>query len=865
MKRIEARYAARALGALLITLITLIAMTSTAQTSSSSETPPLTKKNSTDTPQTPDQVQRANATSQNEQASSAETISEVVVTATRQGQTVQTIPIAVSVYTDERRNLVGIETASDIVNFTPSMSLNGEFLSLRGVGRYTNDLGTDPGVAVYVDGIYTNSPSYLSQPDFFTDRIEILRGPQGTLSGRNAIGGSVNVVEKRPTVDFHTEERIGYNNFNFLYMDASVSGSLASNLQGRLAVSYSDQPTYNGFVKNLASSRYPGSGETRLFEGQLNWDPIDDLNVWVKVQNYGSDNAAIYPVNPTQYAGTVSYGAGGLAPNPSSTLPPTSNPTIGNRYVVNDNTPGDTRLSDDWTFTTQVTWHLPQASLAYTGGYSQYHFNSVSDLDGTALNATPWDTQIAVGPQNHEWYQNELDLKSDSIGALQWIVGVFQYSERYTAPYYDAEPNNPTLAAPQYPGVGGCVFGSCPLAPPNPTRAFYSQNTSLSSQSQAVFGQLDYKLTDTFKLTGGARYNWDQKQGDDSFRYVYDTAGNFLAPGITSLDVTPGAGANGGGPAAAQRSARWKDWTGKIGAEWQPAANTLGYFSIAKGYKSGGMILGNYAPIPVAGPEKLYAYELGIKQTLSKKLLVDADVYYYDYRNLQQVLAVDNTTGGINVITSDLIDAERARSYGFELESVFSPIDDLHLTFNYSYLNARFTEFTNTLFPGQQLFDTSLRPAAGCIVAGSTATPCPGAPHQNLAGNTIPQSPANKVTFNPLYTAHLPTGSLTFSATYAWIDKQFYSVFSNSNYEAPSYYNLDLRALYQPAGGHFTFILFARNVTNQLQIVNYSTGSFRAGPANLSPAPATVFPTSGQTLYFVNPPRNYGAEVQFRF
>ncbi|MGH7009928.1 MAG: hypothetical protein ACREEX_03750, partial [Caulobacteraceae bacterium] len=97
---------------------------------------------------------------QNTQAASATTVGELVVTATSRATALQHLPVAVSVYTDERRNLVGIETESDIVNFTPSMSLNGEFLSIRGVGRYTDELGTDPGVAVFVDGIYTPSPDY---------------------------------------------------------------------------------------------------------------------------------------------------------------------------------------------------------------------------------------------------------------------------------------------------------------------------------------------------------------------------------------------------------------------------------------------------------------------------------------------------------------------------------------------------------------------------------------------------------------------------------------------------------------------------------------------------------------------------------
>jgi iron complex outermembrane receptor protein len=145
------------------------------------------------------QAARAQATSQNTEAASAVSVGELIIAAQSHEQSLQKIPVAISAYTDERRNLVGIESASDIVNFTPSMSLNGEFLSLRGVGRYTNELGTDSGVAVLVDGIYTPSPDYLNQPDFFTDRIEVLRGPQGTLGGQNDIGGSVNVVEKRPT------------------------------------------------------------------------------------------------------------------------------------------------------------------------------------------------------------------------------------------------------------------------------------------------------------------------------------------------------------------------------------------------------------------------------------------------------------------------------------------------------------------------------------------------------------------------------------------------------------------------------------------------------------------------------------------
>jgi iron complex outermembrane receptor protein len=267
------------------------------------------------------------------------------------------------------------------------------------------------------------------------------------------------------------------------------------------------------------------------------------------------------------------------------------------------------------------------------------------------------------------------------------------------------------------------------------------------------------------------------------------------------------------------------------------------------------MALADFAPIPVVAPETLYDYEGGIKKTFGSQFLVDADVYYYDYRNLQQFVSALNPTTGL--VSNTLLSAQRARTYGFELESVWSPTSDFQLAFNYSYLNARFTQFNGPIVDFSQL-------APGCVGTGTVAGPCNGVTHANLNGDVIPQSPENKVTINPVYTMHFPIGKVTLSATYAFIDKQYYSVFTNSNFLAPSYYDLDFRLLYQPPQGHFTFILFARNVTNQAQIVNYSTGTFFYGPANLVTAPA-AYPSRGQITYFVNAPRVFGGELQVRF
>jgi iron complex outermembrane receptor protein len=881
--------------------VLLSAGAAAAQTPASGPPQPATDSQSTQpSAATSDAAARASETSQSTQAASAAAVGDVVVTATARRVTLQKVPVAASVFSADRRNLVGIETSADIVNFTPSMSLNGEFLSIRGVGRYTDELGTDPGVANFVDGIYTPSPDYLSQPDFFADRIEVLRGPQGTLGGFNDIGGSTNVISKRPTDTFHEAARIGTNNYGYTFAEGSISGPITHDLDFRLADSYAWQPHNQGFVKNLDSKIYPGSGSSNLFEAQLDWKPTSNFDAWFRVQNYASDFTATYGVNPDAYTGfppqtaffancpsinSAPFANANLqcaVPNPTD-LQSTANPQIGHRgpsnSVIDVNAVGYTKLKDDYTFASQLTYSFPGATLEYIGGYSQYNYLYLSDTDGTPSGAqgTPplpagFLAQTNFGNQRENWYQNEIQLKSDNPGPLKWIVGVFQYWNNYNAPYNLSEPNNPSLATPEKPIVVGpagpvCGFqppvtsgpnaGSCSFGPANPFRDFYRQVANLTDQSEALFGQVDFQLTDTLRLTGGLRYNWDQKDGKVTFFNVFDNAGIFFDPPAFGTFFGPATG-----PTTESRTVKSSDWTGKIGLEWQPDPSTLLYASAAKGWKSAGIALADFVPIPEVKPEYLYDLEGGIKKTFGNQLLIDADAYYYDYHNLQQFVSALNPNSGL--VSATLDSAQRARTYGFELESVWSPTPDFQVSLIYSYLNARFTQFS---VPGGIVDFSQLAP--GCVgigAPGPAGTPgqCLGVNHANLSGGAIPQSPENKVTLNPVYTLHSPIGQFTFSATYAFIDKQYYSVFANSNFLAPSYSDVDLRLLYQPPQGNYTLIVSAHNVTNQLQIVNYSTGPFFSGPANLVKAPS-LFPSRGQVTYFDLGPRVISAELQIRF
>ncbi len=786
-----------------------------------------------------DEGQRAAPTSQDTSAGSTSAVSEVVVTAASRATTIQHVDAAVTAFTDERRNLLGIENGRDISNLTPSMSLQGEYLTLRGVGRFEDPgQGLDPGVAVHVDGVYTSSPAYLGQPDFLTDRIEVLRGPQ-SVYGRNSVGGTVNIYSRRPTADLHGDLRLGGTTNELGYVDAAISGPITSTLGFRLGYAGSD--TRSGPQDNVGGYANPATGATRLYEAQLEWQPNNDIDVWTRYQNFSSSLRPSYGVGagivlggpyntgtPATYTTNLYYG---LEVNPQYGIDPNSNPQIKDPYKVSLDTPGHVNTKNDHTFTINATWNLHWAKLKYIGGYSQYDYDLLSDADQTArpFLTSPGGRQVPSqytinSFQDKKWYSNELILTSPDYQRLRWVAGVYQYFESYKTTFAVEDPLEADLATP-YSAVGG------PLAAPNPSRAFYSQLTELRSGNQAIYGQLDYDLTKTFKLTGSLRYNWDQRKGYDTVREIFDIAsiyGDFAAP-LIALDVTPS-------PGAASAKADFSDWSGNVGAEWHPDRSIIAYVNIARGYKSGGFDLGNFRPIPIVQPETLTDYEFGLKKTFGRTLVLDAAAYYYDYKNLQVPITlgstVTNPVTGVssNIFLATLANAQRTHSIGFELESVYSPLENLHFTVIYSYLDSKFDKFVSPT-PGGFIQDPA------------------GAAYANLKGNTVPQAPKNKVSFIPNYVVHTGTGDISLSATYSWVAEQYYAIFNTSRYLGPSYYNLDLRAVYQPTKSPFTFLAYIRNVTDSRQYIYYSANS--------------VF--TNQNIYTLSENRTFGAEVQYRF
>src|SRR4051812_10068371 len=243
-------------------------------------------------------------------AESGATIEELVVTAEKRSQSLQDVPVAISAFTSEKRDLVGINTIQDMTNFTPGLEYSSQLdrISLRGVGRLTNVQAADPGVATYSDGVYTSSTVEAGKTPIFVDRVEVLRGPQGTLYGRNSIGGAINVISKRPTEDLYAEVRATVANYERTLFEAAVSGPLAPGLQARLAGNWERQK--KGYYENIVPGM-PSEGnviDQWYIEAQFQAQFGEKLEGWVKAAISGWNNGgggpgarAGYSPSPTAF------------------------------------------------------------------------------------------------------------------------------------------------------------------------------------------------------------------------------------------------------------------------------------------------------------------------------------------------------------------------------------------------------------------------------------------------------------------------------------------------------------------------------------------------------------------------------------
>jgi iron complex outermembrane recepter protein len=860
-------------------------------------------------------------------------LTEIIVTAEKRSENLQTVPSSITAFTSKSLDQQGINSVQDLTNVTPGLyyTTYDNRPYIRGIGRNTDNLAVESGVAVYVDGIYNgaNASTILQNSTLFVDQIQVLRGPQSTLYGRNADGGAIDYISKHPTTSFEGEVRTGYDSYQKAFVEAAFSGPISDSVRYRFGANYTNQ-TGKGFYKNLngvdegGGVAQGGNGTSYHIEGQLEGN-AGSLDWWVKLATSDYDvsyhtetllgpldtrenSFQLFP-NPNYGTCLLPGGAGGLGCTPSLSSPDTivpgsvitgKNTIAGNPSSLGTGTfdsgfQSQSKQQNNIIFATHLTWHADGMDIKYLGGYQQFNYDLTApwtNSQGVSSGVLGYTLQGPAAPTGfclgvfgginpagctgnlqinsaHNWFtfdeyekffSNELNFASTGQGPLQWIGGLYQYHENYEQPINVVSADQPQLAQPF--NLGALLgAGAVELAAPNPTRSSYSEFTALAEDSYGIFGQLDWQATSQFKFTGGLRYSYDKKSGNDGFRgVVFNPLGlgvGTFGANAPSWDYTacaPGTYAGTGacninpttGVAQRNLDAHWDAVTGVLGAAWTPTPTILGYAKYSRGYKAGGFNSGINAVNPLTSEETVDAFEIGYKQTFAQVFQVNAAAFYYDYKNDQQPLGeLDPTSGIINTI---IVNLPVVHTYGFELESIWSPIKDLSFILNYAYLNATIHSTNGVCY--QDAADP-LAIAPGANTGGCAA----GTGLQNIVGAQLPASPREKVSLSAIYTLHFDPGSLALTGAYIWRDQTYDSVFNRSYNLAPSYSLVNLRAIWSGNSDRYSIILYADNVFDKIG----QDASF--GLAVTNPGPGQVI----DPVVSYIPPRVYGIELRYKF
>lgn len=594
-------------------------------------------------------------------------VEEIVVTAEKRATNLQDTPLAISAFTGADLDAAGMEEMEDLTFVVPNFHfgrtiggpLNGGGITIRGI----SSAGGDRSTAFHVDGVYINAGTAPESLTFFdVQRVEVLRGPQGTLYGRNATGGAINVISNPPERDLLVAADVQFGTYDQIRSRAVLNAPFIGDwLFARLSLVQEDR---DGFQRNLYTDRRShDADDARDFGGRLQFlfDISDDVQLTVR-GNYA-------------HRGGVGVAYKFLGDYPSEIyLDPTAEPL--DLYGMNDATPNPSdprkvyadrignRDQNQWSTNAELDWNL--FDLPLLGDVTLTALFSYGDIDSeVGTDADIADIPLLVIDFDDQVREivTEIRLASAGSGPLEWVAGFF---------FLDST-EEVTISGRSFP------FS---MDPPQPgaLELTTTQVTDRDARSYAGFGQLTYTLFEDWRLTGGLRYSYDEKSSD----FVQPPV--FLFPGDDEPFI-PGT--------MASDSDTWDAVTGKVGVDWQWHPDSMVYASVSRGYKAGtiqtaaeldddGRPTGD--TIPNADPEFIWAYEAGSKnQIWDDRLRLNLTGFYYDYQDLQVTTVAENV-----FVTQN---AAEATVWGFEAELVARPYREATIIANAAYLHATFDKF----------------------------------------------------------------------------------------------------------------------------------------------------------------------------
>lgn len=729
-------------------------------------------------------------------------LEEVIVTAQKREATLSDTPIAITALTSDQLNALGIVSQQDISNFTPSMSYQetagggeGNRIYLRGIGRETASAGTEPGVGVYDNGFYTNESGVLAGSVDRIARIEILRGPQGTLYGRNTTGGAINVIAKKPGDEFEHTVRAIAGNYDTTSVQLTSSGPITDNVGYLLHYSKLDQ---DSFFENV-SGPDPIGVDADYIEGQLDVDFTDNINWHFRYTSASFENETLERAKLDGYRNELGAPSrlGEIVINPEafSLLP--VGPGQSDPFKISSDFQGEVAIDDQRIYQSTLTIDFDGVTVRMLNGYQDYTWNSAKDFDGLV---SPVSYVETIG-QAEENTQHELQFISNGDGDIDWVLGIFYLKNDNDQPYTLSDANNPFLIN----NISGAA---------NLDGVFYNQVGILEATSKAIYGQVDWRVNERLSLSAGLRYSEDKKIASEEQQIFYDSvvdscggdSESFFAALIAGGDpyaVPAGCAVRFGlsiNDASAEHQEDWDavDW--RLNASYEISDEGMVYATVSTGYKPGGFRLGALQDDPatpdnesVVDNEELTAYEIGYKGAIADTLSFSTAVFFYDYSDIQVELDIlDSNTG---IVTGELANASSSEVYGFEFESTWAAGEKLTLLGNYSYLKSEYKD------------DFLVRDNKDGLV-------------RNVKGNELNRTPNHKFSLAGYYVQPIGDGDLVFTANYTYVDEQFMTVFNDDIETIDSYEQVNARIAWKPNSARYEIAVFGLNLSDELSFAN---------------------------------------------
>lgn len=747
-------------------------------------------------------------------------LEEIVVTAQKRVQSLQDVPIAVQAISADTLEQNTVVSISDLGNMSPGLSIgnsvqDGAEIAIRGIGTSVLGIGFDQSVPLYLDGVYLGRGFDLIGDLMDVQQVEVLKGPQGTLFGRNAAAGAINVTTRQPSQDTEGKIRIGAGSDDLKTVQAMYNTAISDDIFFRVNGSVRQR---DGWQQNLDGGDDLYEQDQTTVRGKLLWDAADDLAVELTADYSNVDN--------TQ---------GGY-------LIGKATPSIPTHDIDSESAPSTTLLLDGslakpYTkrsssgYSAKVTWDMSHGlTLSSITSYR------TADLEMQVGNGS---LTVAVPFNNLPLLVDKFDIETDEYSQEFRLSGITEFADWFAGVnYYKSKASQiETLALPALAVAVG--------APLQGTYGDDGQDSDVDTESYSVFGDVIWHLNDEFNLTAGLRYSYDEKTA--TFNSFPQRLGILFAsvPGDFAGNPT-------------QDSSDWDDVSGRVVVDYQLSDNAMIFAGISQGYKSGGYGTTTGPAVAASGnaftpydKETTTNCEGGIKSTLMEgRLRLNASVFYTEFENYQLQIADLEQPG-----TSLDLSAPQAESHGVDLEVAFVASESLNLNLSVGYLETEFSE------------DVRAEDDSIAIPEGQDLLRAPRWTTTAGLDYVINLSDIGDLRFNATYTyrtsqrlSNSPASSLTSATVLAAGDPGI--VITESDNESGSYGLLNARLSLLSADETWELALWGTNLTDKAYrdddnsaVANAVLGALSAQ----SGIPMAV------TSYTRNEPRMWGVDVSYNF